>query len=134
MRELDPTALENLRGAEGAEGTKLLAELITMFLADSALLLAKMRRGIEQGDALTLRQAAHIMGANSAMFGAMPLSKLCRELEAIGVAGSVDGGAAKMAQVEAKYALVETALQAVWRAEMDKGATSTDEPMKERPG
>ncbi len=133
MRGLDPAALENLRGAEG-KGTKLLAELISMFLEDSSLLLAKMRRGIEQKNAVMLHQAAHIMGASSAMFGARRLSGLCRELEAMGATGSIDGGAAKMTQVEVEYAQVETALQVVRRAELNNGAASTDEQMKEWPG
>ena len=119
MSELDPAALENLRGV-GAEGIKLLAELITMFLEDSASLLAQMRQGIEQENADMLHQAAHIMGASSAMFGAKPLSSLCRELEAMGATGSMDGGAAKMSQVDAEYAQVETALQAVRHAELNR--------------
>jgi HPt (histidine-containing phosphotransfer) domain-containing protein len=125
MSELDPAALENLRGA-GGEGTKLLAELIAMFLEDSSSLLAQMRQGIEQRNAAMLHQAAHIMGSSSAMFGAKPLASLCRELETMGAAGSVDGGIAKMSQVEAEYAQVETALQAVRHAELNQDTDGSD--------
>ncbi len=123
MEKLDPAALENLRGA-GDGDTKLLVELVDMFLEDASLLLAKMRQGIERGDAEMLHHAAHILKSSCAMFGAMPLSRLCRELEAMGATGRMDGGAEKMAQVEAEYEQVEDALQAVRRAELanDAGA------------
>ncbi len=122
MEKLNPAALENLRGA-GEGDTKLLIELIDMFLQDAALLLVEMRQGIERGDAEMLHNAAHILKSSCAMFGAMSLSGLCRELEAMGATGQLDGGAEKMAQVEAEYEQVEDALRAVRRAEL---ASTTD--------
>ncbi len=117
MEKLDPAALENLREA-GDGDTKLVLELVDMFLEEALLLLAKMRQGIERGDAEMLHRAAHVLKSSCAMFGAMPLSGLCRELEAMGAVGQMDGGAEKMAQVEAEYEQVEDALQAVRRAEL----------------
>ena len=117
MEKLDPAALENLRGA-GDRDTKLLVELVDMFLEDAPLLLAKMRQGIERGDAEMLQGTAHTLKPSCAMFGAMTLSGLCQELETMGATGRMDGGAEKMAQVEAEYEQVKDALQAVRRAEL----------------
>ena len=117
METLNPAALENLRGV-GEEGATLLIELVDMFLQDAALLLVEMRQGIERGDAETLNQTAHILKSSCAMFGAMPLSGLFRELEARGADGQMDGGVEKMARVEAEYEQVEDALLAVRRAEL----------------
>ncbi len=122
METLNPAALENLRGA-GEGDTKLLIELIDMFLQDAALLLVEMRQGIERGDTEMLHNAAHILKSSCAMFGAMDLSGLCQELETMGATGRMDGGTGKMAQVEAEYEQVEDALQAVRRAEL---ANTTD--------
>jgi len=117
MEKLDQAALENLRGAGGGKSA-LLVDLVDMFLEETSLLLAKMRQGIERGDAKMLNQAAHVLKSSCAMFGAMDLSRLCQELEEMGETGQMDGGAEKMARVEAEYEQVEDALQAVQRVEL----------------
>jgi HPt (histidine-containing phosphotransfer) domain-containing protein len=72
-----------------------------------------MRQAVERGDAAGLRLAAHSLKSNSADFGAMTLSNLCRELEGLGKAGRLDGAAEKVTQAEAEYERVKAALEAV---------------------
>jgi HPt (histidine-containing phosphotransfer) domain-containing protein len=109
---LDPAALENLREMVGGDA-EFLAELMDTFLADAPQLLADMRQAVERGDAAGLRLAAHSLKSNSADFGAMTLSNLCWELEGMGKAGTLDGAAKKVAQVEAEYERVKPAIEAV---------------------
>ena len=109
---LDPAALENLREMIGGD-PEFLAELMDTFLAEAPQLLADMRQAVEDGDTAGLRLAAHSLKSNSADFGAMTLSNLCWELEGMGKAGTLDGAAEKVAQVEAEYERVKPAVEAV---------------------
>jgi CheY-like chemotaxis protein len=111
---LDPAALESLQEMGGGE-VAFLVELIDVFLEDVPQLLADMRQAVGQGDAAGLRLAAHSLKSNSADFGAMTLSNLCRELEALSKTGMLVGAAELVAQAEAEHERVKTALEAVRR-------------------
>jgi HPt (histidine-containing phosphotransfer) domain-containing protein len=109
---LNPAALENLRIMVGGDDAFLL-ELVDTFLEDAPGLLADMRRSVEERDAVLLRRSAHSLKSNSAEFGATDLHSLCRELEDMAKAGTLDGTPAKIAQVEVEYERVRAALQAL---------------------
>ena len=111
-RVLNPAALENLREMIGGD-PDFLAELMDTFLNEAPQLLADMRQAVEDRDAAGLRLAAHSLKSNSTDFGAMTLSNLCWELEGMGKAGTLDGVAEKVAQVEAEYERVKPAMEAV---------------------
>ena len=109
---LDPAAMECLRELAGGEAA-FMAEMIDTFLADAPAMLAQMHRSLEQGDAATFRRAAHTLKSNSRDFGATVLSEMCRDLEMMGKAGTLDGAAEKLAPAEAEYAQVKAALEAI---------------------
>ena len=109
---LDPAALANLLEMVGGEAD-FLVELIDTFLTDAPQLMADMRQAVEQGNAEGLRLAAHSLKSIGADFGAKAFSDLCKELEAIGLAGAVDGAAELVVQAEAEYEQVKAALEAV---------------------
>jgi PAS domain S-box-containing protein len=87
-------------------------EVITVFLDSATKLLAELRQALAQEDARTLERAAHSLKSSSATFGAMELSLLCRELEVIGRAGTLDGAAEKVRRTEHEFGRVRAALQA----------------------
>ncbi len=109
---LDPAALERLRKTIGGDAT-VLAELIDSFLEDAPQLLTTLRQASEKGDAAGMRLAAHSLKSNAADFGAMHFSNLCKELEQLGKAGTVDGATALVEQVEVEYEKVRVALEAL---------------------
>jgi HPt (histidine-containing phosphotransfer) domain-containing protein len=109
---LDPAALENLQEMMGGD-VEFLAELIDTFLKDAPQILTDMRQAVEQGDTAGLRLAAHSLKSNSADFGMMALSNLCRELEGMGKAGTLDGAAELVAQAAVEYEQVKAALETV---------------------
>jgi CheY-like chemotaxis protein/anti-sigma regulatory factor (Ser/Thr protein kinase) len=111
---LDPKALEKLREMVGGDAD-FLAELIDTFLEDAPQMLAEMSQAVEDGDATVLRRAAHSLKSNSADFGAMALSSLCRELEGMGKTGTLAGTAEKVAQAKAEYERVQGALEILRR-------------------
>jgi len=107
---IDLAALEKLREMGGGD-TAFVAEMIETFLEDAPRLLADMRQALAQGDAAGLRLAAHSLKSNSADFGAMTLSGICRELEGIGKAGALIGADELISQAEAEYEGVKAALE-----------------------
>ncbi len=77
---LDPAAWENLCEMTDND-VPFLLELLDAFLRDAPQMLTEMGQAVEQGDTARLRLKAHSLKSNSADFGAMALSELCRELE-----------------------------------------------------
>jgi PAS domain S-box-containing protein len=107
---LDSAALDKLVEMGGDAG--FLAEMIESFLKDAPYLLTTMRQALKHGDAAELRMAAHTLKSDSADFGAISLSGFCKELEMMGKAGTLEGAAELLAQVEAEYERVKRALEA----------------------
>jgi CheY-like chemotaxis protein len=111
---LDPAALERMREMAAGD-VAFLEEVFQTFLADAPGMLAEMRQSLAQGDAATLRRAAHSLKSNSTDFGASALADLCRELEMMAKAGALDGAAGVLASIEAEWAGARAALEALLR-------------------
>jgi PAS domain S-box-containing protein len=109
---LDRAALETLQEVVGGE-TALLRELIDSFLEETPPLVATLRQALEQGDAAELHRAAHTLKSSSNDFGATTLAELCQELETMGKAGTLDGAAELVTQVEKEYEQARVELEAV---------------------
>lgn len=112
MGVLDPAALENLRETVGGD-VEFMVELMNTFLEDAPRMLADMHQALESGDAVLLRRSAHSLKSNSAEFGAMDLSELCRELEALSKNGSIEGAEELVGRIKAEFTDVKAALEAV---------------------
>jgi HPt (histidine-containing phosphotransfer) domain-containing protein len=113
---LNPEGLARLRRTVG-EDPSVLAELIDTFLADAPRLLADLRQALDRGDTAGVRLAAHSLKSNGAAFGAQAFADLCKEMEAVGKAGVLDGADQLLTQIEAEYERVNAALIAA-RAEV----------------
>jgi len=108
---IDRAVFDGLLESVGGDAD-FMAELLQTFFDDAPQLLVQMREALTAGDAEVLRRAAHSLKSNSASFGAMGLSRMCKELEDMGKAGAFDGVAERIAQVEVEYVRVTSALQA----------------------
>jgi CheY-like chemotaxis protein/HPt (histidine-containing phosphotransfer) domain-containing protein len=109
---LHPPALERLMQTIG-DDRGLLATLIDTFLRDVPRLVDGARQGLQQGQADEVRRAAHTLKSNGATFGAMRLSELSRELEALARSGILEGTADLLARIEGEYESVRIALERV---------------------
>jgi HPt (histidine-containing phosphotransfer) domain-containing protein len=65
---------------------------------------------IEKGDASALADAAHPLKSSSASLGALRLSELCQELEALGLASSTDGVSDLLGELRLEFSRVRRAL------------------------
>ena len=109
---LDQAALETLLALMGGDPL-ILAELIDSFLQETPPLLVTLRRSLEESNATELRRAAHTLKSSSKDFGATRLSECARKLEEMGKAGTLQGAADLVAQVEDEYLQVKAALEAI---------------------
>lgn len=116
---LDPAAFEELRamlGVTSSESSELLQEIIDCYLEEAPKLLQALQAALEQSDAVVLRRSAHTLKSSSAVLGAMALANRCESLE-IATASRVEADAtAQVAQIEAEYKKVQTALHRVGTA------------------
>jgi HPt (histidine-containing phosphotransfer) domain-containing protein len=113
---IDPAAWAGLLESVG-DDVDFLAELITTYFDDSPRLLAAMQEALSAGRAEDLRRAAHSLKSSSANFGALRLSKKCRELEYIGKAGALEGAAEQIGQIVTEYEKARAALEAIQRGD-----------------
>ncbi|MFQ5435587.1 MAG: response regulator, partial [Anaerolineae bacterium] len=109
---IDMAAIDNLFEMTGGD-PEFLAEMIDSYLETSPPLLARLHNGLADGDVNDFRMAAHTLKSGSADFGAMTLSKLCGQMEEMGKSGEIAGAEPLVAQAEALYAGVKTALTTI---------------------
>lgn len=69
-----------------------------------------MHAAVATEDAAALHQSAHKLRSASANLGAIAVSQLCKNLEAIGGAGTTIGAMVDLLEVEAAYKTVKAAL------------------------
>ncbi len=84
----DPEALERLRRFGG---TKLLTDMITLFLEAMPERVATAREGAERGDAPAVEHALHALKSSSAQLGALRMHRLSVEGEQLAKAGTLEG-------------------------------------------
>jgi signal transduction histidine kinase/DNA-binding response OmpR family regulator/HPt (histidine-containing phosphotransfer) domain-containing protein len=104
-------ALAAIRGLPGGNGSALADKVIRAYLADAPARLAQMHAAVDDGDGEALRKAAHAMKSSSANVGAERLAAVCKELETLGRAGTLDGAARMLADAQAELVQVLPALE-----------------------
>jgi hypothetical protein len=70
----------------------------------------KMRDAVNMGDAASLRLTAHSLKSNGVDMGALTFADLCKQLEMLGRDGAVSGASELLAQTEAEFQSVQSAL------------------------
>lgn len=108
--DFDPSALNKLLNLVGGNKADL-AELIGSFLEETPPLLLDLRHALETGDTELFRRAAHTLKSSARDFGAIQLSQLSQQLEALGKEKKLTGTAELVARAEASYGPVKAALE-----------------------
>jgi CheY-like chemotaxis protein len=114
---LDPAVTARLRELAAATNPSILQEIYEVFLSSAVDYLAAIRDGAAANDAEGLRQAAHAFKGASANIGAQHLAEVCRQLEALGETGRVDGAFQRWEQLEQEFARVKTEIENQTRKE-----------------
>ena len=108
---LDPAAFAHLLEITG-DDLEFVDELVDTYFDDAVVQLETMRQAADSGDAEALVRPAHSLKSSSANVGASALAEACRSLEADGRAEVVPDFAGRVADCEAAFAAVRSALLA----------------------
>lgn len=86
---LDRTVLDSLRFLDEVPPANRMAQLIALYLKDTAARLAELREALAKGDVAGTTHFAHNVKGTSATFGAARLARLCGELEELAEEGDI---------------------------------------------
>ncbi len=108
---VDPKALAIIRDLQREGMPNVLCRMVRLYLDHTPELLKKMRAAIDSKDAQAMYLAAHNIKSSSAFLGVSGMAELCKEVEALGRAGTVDGAVDRLKEMEAEYARAAQALE-----------------------
>jgi CheY-like chemotaxis protein len=112
---LDRATLDALRALPRSGPKDMLSHIGEIYLSDSTRLVAAIEQALRDGEATTLARAAHAWRSYNGNVGALPLAKLCRELESQARAGDLVAAAATFAQLQVLHRRVRDELQCEMR-------------------
>ncbi|NJR50466.1 MAG: response regulator [Leptolyngbyaceae cyanobacterium CSU_1_3] len=107
----DPEPIQSIYRMLEEDAPAVLVQLIDCYLEETPRLVAVMQTAIEQQEPISLNRAAHTLKSSSASLGAIELSQLCDELEALGKAKTLVGYDHKISQLQTQYDRVRLALE-----------------------
>ncbi|SFC52513.1 response regulator [Massilia yuzhufengensis] len=110
-------ALENIRALSRDGGDALVQKVINAYVGDTPRHLATLREAVDGMDAGSVRRVAHSLKSASANIGAARLATLCKELEQLGRADSVDGADRILTDMEHEFQSVRHSLHAMLEKE-----------------
>jgi len=111
--ELDAGALQRLRELDPTGANRLLERVFQAFEASAARLLPQMHEAHRAGDHAGVRHVVHTLKSSSASIGAIKLSQLCAEIEAMIRLETLDGLPARIDLMDRETAVVLKALKNV---------------------
>jgi PAS domain S-box-containing protein len=109
----DLTMLKEFETLMGENGSRMVAELVSLYLQEASTLIDDMERTIASPDADALRRAAHTLKGNSSQVGAVQLAGLCSKLETLAAEGCVDGVGDLVLDIRRHFAQVDSELRSV---------------------
>ena len=121
---LDNSALDRLRELDPTGQNKLMQRVIAAFETSVARMLPQVRQASQNNDRDGMRHVAHTLKSSSASIGALRLSKMCADLEAIIRTQREDDTAPHVVSICAEVEVVLQALRA-----LGTGGTTTTSPL-----
>ncbi len=86
---LNPETVEEVTDMMDGD-TESLVDLIDTLMETTPELMHELSTGVDQRDAVAIREAAHALKSSSAQMGAQRFSDICKEMEEKGKNGDVD--------------------------------------------
>jgi len=109
-RPIDPKALDNIRALQREGAPDIVSKVIHIYLKESPKFLQTLQDAVSAQNATALQKAAHSFKSSSANVGAVGLSELCKDMEAMGRDNKTDNAAPLLSDIQAEYETVQAAL------------------------
>lgn len=104
--------LEYLHRLEAQGSPGLAADVIEIFMQDTATRVTALRRAIDQGDGETVFRVAHTLQGSASMIGAVSVARSCNALAKRARTGSFDQCKVLVAELEARFEAIQRAMPA----------------------
>lgn len=108
---LDPEVIEGLRALESEDAPGIMNELVNLFLSDTPPRMEALAVALEQGDAKGIEEAAHSLKSSCGNLGAVGLSGIFKEIEALGREKSLNSVPSLVERSNREFERVESALK-----------------------
>jgi CheY-like chemotaxis protein/nitrogen-specific signal transduction histidine kinase/HPt (histidine-containing phosphotransfer) domain-containing protein len=107
---IDPETFHRLYDFIG-DDQDILSELVLSFITDTSTLVKRMVDAVPAGDVTTLARTAHTLKSGSAMFGALGMSALCKDIETFNEVGPGTEAAHVVNMLQDEFGRVRAALE-----------------------
>jgi PAS domain S-box-containing protein len=107
---IDLKALDNIRALQREGAPDMVSKVIDIYLKESPKFLQTLQEALSAQDATALQKAAHSFKSSSANVGAVGLSQLCKDMEAMGRENKTDNAEPLLSEIQAEYETVQAAL------------------------
>jgi HPt (histidine-containing phosphotransfer) domain-containing protein len=115
---IDQKAIDSIRALQEEGKEDLVNKVITIFLNDSPERLKELRKAVHSGDASAINRIAHTLKSSCTNLGALKLSSLFKEMEAMGRANAIERTPQLLSQIDMEFLAVESAM----KSELEKKA------------
>ena len=102
--------LEYLHRLEAQGSPGLAADVIEVFLQDTATRVTALRLAIDQGDGETVFRVAHTLQGSASMIGATSVARSCNALAKSARSGSFDQCKVLVAELNARFEAIQRAM------------------------
>ncbi len=112
-KSVNADVIENLKALGGME---LLAELHTVYIRTSEVLIAEIHDAVIANNPLALQEKAHSLKSSSGNMGALQLSQICLQLEKMGQSKNLDQAKSLVASLDSEFKQVSLELAEIVKA------------------
>jgi CheY-like chemotaxis protein/HPt (histidine-containing phosphotransfer) domain-containing protein len=113
---LDAGALDRLRELDPHNENRLMERVVSAFETSVARLMPQLQDALEASELAGIRHVSHTLKSSSASIGAVKLSKMCSEIEAMARQNQSDGMTERVVLLQAEVEIVRVALQRMLNA------------------
>jgi signal transduction histidine kinase/CheY-like chemotaxis protein/HPt (histidine-containing phosphotransfer) domain-containing protein len=110
---LDEQSLDRLRELDPTGENKLMERVVNAFETSVARLMPQLQEAMAGLQLAGIRHVAHTLKSSSASIGALELSRICADVEAMARQQQTDGMSGRVAQLQAEVETVRVALKQV---------------------
>jgi two-component system sensor histidine kinase/response regulator len=114
---INRVALDKIRALSRERGDALVQKVIEAYVGDTPRQLRVLREAVGGLDTGNVRRIAHTLKSASANVGAETLAALCKDMEHLGRAGTTEGAATLLTDMEQEFQAVRDSLNALLEKE-----------------
>ncbi|NPV55112.1 MAG: Hpt domain-containing protein [Anaerolineae bacterium] len=110
---IDPSVLDEYRSVIGNDADAFIAEVLTIYLENTPLVMARLRQALAQRDVKMVGRHAHSLKGGSLSVGAGEMARLAEMIEEAARGGSLNGLGENMTALEQEFDALAVTMRAM---------------------